>query len=142
MSQIPQTADKSLSSYRYFVSLLLKLIGLVLLAFSIGYWARLVGIFDAAIGFDTLPSYWKAAGAALVILMPIAALGLWGNAKWGVVVWMLVVIIEIVMYGFYPQLFGEARSVLFFHIVSVLVFVVSMLLVFYVEQKNIGGQQI
>lgn len=141
MTQVPENHNKNLSTYRWFVALLLKVIGLVLLFFSISYWAKLVGISDAAIGFDTLPTYWKVAGAALVVLMPVAALGLWGNNKWGIVVWFLVVAIEVVMYGFYTSLFGTSQGLLVFHGASVSAFVLAMVVILYLEQMEFRRSQ-
>ena len=58
------------------ISLYLQMVALVLLFFSIGYWTKMVGIADPAQSFETMTAPWQAAIAALVILQPVAALGL------------------------------------------------------------------
>ncbi|MEM7069810.1 MAG: DUF6163 family protein [Pseudomonadota bacterium] len=102
--------------------LLLRAISLVLLVFSISYWASLVGYSDETIRFDTLSNPWKIAATSLVVLQPVAALGLWGGWRWGVVIWILVALIEGAMYGVYYDIFGAAFYLLLFHAIGLVLY--------------------
>ena len=108
--------------------ILLRIIAMLLLAFSVGYWSKLVGFADAGIRFDTLPVAWKIAATALVVLQSVAALGLWGGWHWGVVLWVLVAVIEFAMYGLNPAIFGEADLLLIFHATGLAAYVLMLAL--------------
>ncbi|MEM7020200.1 MAG: DUF6163 family protein [Pseudomonadota bacterium] len=107
-----------------FVLMLLRLVSIILLALSAGYWAKLVGISDGLVRFDTMSIPWKVAATTLVVLQPVAALGLWGGWRWGVVVWIITALIEGVMYGLNSDIFGEAGLLLLFHLFAFLTYVV------------------
>ena len=102
--------------------ILLRIVSLTLLAFSIAYWTKLVGVVDPALRFDTLTSAWKVAATSLVVLQAVASLGLWGGWRWGVVIWVLVALIEFVMYGLNSSIFGSANILLVFHAVSLMMY--------------------
>ncbi len=111
-----------------YLLILLRLVALLMLAFSVGYWAKLVGLSDAAVRFDTLPNAWKVAATALVVLQPVTALGLWGGWHWGIVLWILVALIEFSMYGLNPAIFGQSNMLLVFHAAGLATYVVMLLL--------------
>ncbi|MEM9277803.1 MAG: DUF6163 family protein [Pseudomonadota bacterium] len=119
-----------------YLMLLLRVVSLVLLAFSASYWAKLTGISDGNIRFDTMSSPWKVAATSLVVLLPVASLGLWGAWRWGVVVWIIVMIIEVTMYGFYPAIFGQANIVLLFHAIAITVYLMVLAINMYVERRG------
>lgn len=80
------------------------------------YWIRLMGVHPGvAWRFDLMPLHWQAASAALAVFFPFAAVGLWLVAPWGPVIWFLCAVIEAVMYGVYPGLFGHCDWVLAAH---------------------------
>ncbi|MGI9351628.1 MAG: DUF6163 family protein [Rhizobiaceae bacterium] len=107
----------------YYTLLLMRVVASVLLVFSASYWALLVGISDSATRFDSMSTSWQLAAASLVVLQPVAALGLWGGWRWGVVMWVFVAAIEFTMYGIYPDIFGEANFLLIFHAVGILAYI-------------------
>ncbi len=43
----------------------------------------------------------------LAVTYPVAALGLWLLVSWGPVIWVVAASAEIVMFGFYPAIFGQ-----------------------------------
>jgi hypothetical protein len=82
------------------------------------YWMRLMGVHPgAAWRFDLMPLHWQAASAALAVLFPFAAVGMWLVAPWGPVIWFGCAVIEAVMYGIYPGLFGHRDWTLAAHAV-------------------------
>lgn len=102
-------------SIRNLYSLLLKIIALFFIAFAIRYWLLAMGILNPTFGFDAMPTNWQTVVAILSVLQPIVAVGLWGGLRWGVVVWVIVVAIELVMHGLYPSVYGENDGLLLFH---------------------------
>lgn len=118
-----------ISSGAGFVIWLLRIVSMVLLAFSTGYWAKLTGIADNNIRFDTISTEWKVAATTLVVLQPVASLGLWGGWRWGVVLWIFIAIIEVTMYGVYSDIFGQASWIIVFHTFALAVYL-SMALLF------------
>ena len=116
---------------------LLRFVALVLIGLSLSYWLRAIGYFDGPdFRFDTMPTYWKVVSSLLCVLLPVAALGLWGPSSWGVVLWIITVAIELVMYGVYPELFGQKDILLWFHISSVTAFFVLKLLQWFDRRRN------
>lgn len=89
----------------------------------------LTGIADNEIRFDTMSSAWKIAATSLVVLQPIASLGLWGGWRWGVVLWILVAAIEGTMYGIYPGVFGQFTTALAFHAGTISFYFLAILIV-------------
>lgn len=95
---------------------LLRLVALALLAFAIQYWMKVTGLRQPdGLRFDTMPSHWQAVAAVLSVVLPVAALGLWGLNGWGVVIWIGAAAIEIAMYGFFPARFGPDPMRIAFH---------------------------
>ena len=116
----PVTSNSNdLEIYR---QILFRILSVFLLVFALKYWAVVVGLGDENLRFDNMPNYWRAAASALIVLMPVAALGLWGGFRWGVVVWLTTALLECLMYGMYPALFGKQGNLLLFHAISVLAY--------------------
>ena len=117
--------DKAEQLNRSLTAWLLRIVGLVLFCLGIDYWIRLVGFHDGPLWrFDLMPIWWKVAAPALAVLYPVAGVGLWMTVSWGAVIWIIVAMIETVMHGVFPSLFGGVTFLLFFHL-----FGLSMLLV-------------
>jgi len=101
------------------MNLFLRVIAIIFLWFSMRYWMLLVGIDDPQIRFDTMQLHWQIAAANLSVLYPIAALGLWGLFRWGIVIWIITAGMELVMYVGYPDLFGTSKPLVIFHLTSI-----------------------
>ncbi len=117
------------------INLFLRILALVFIAFAIKYWLVLVGVLDVEIRFDTMPNHWKVAATFLGVFYPIAALGLWGLYRWGIVIWFLTASIELVMHVFYPQLYGQFETLVIFHLVSMTAWLLYSL-VQYLDQRR------
>lgn len=106
--------------------------------FAIQYWLLVVGFNeDSGIRFDTMENHWRIASSTLSVLWPIVALGLWGMYPWGPALWLMGVLIEFIMYVINPDLFGERNLVIFFHVLTVFVYLVIALL----EKTKKGGSK-
>ncbi|MAZ82561.1 MAG: hypothetical protein CME90_03000 [Hoeflea sp.] len=85
----------------------MRVVALSCLMSALYYWGRLTGYtMGGGFRFDLLPAHWQLAIACLSVLFPIAALGLWLGAAWGVVIWCLAAGGEVAMYHFMTNLFG------------------------------------
>lgn len=91
-------------------------IGVVTLTCILGavhYWALLMGITQSgALRFDVAPTHWRIMGTALCLVLPLTALGVWFRNGFGVWGWSLITIVQIVMHGVLPHMFGDNLSFL------------------------------
>ncbi len=81
------------------------------------YWIQLIGYYDGPNNrFDTMPVYWQVAATSLAVLFPVAATGLWMVVSWGPVIWAAAAGAEVVMYYWFPHLFGEMQFTVLAHL--------------------------
>lgn len=104
-------------------SVLVRFVSLVLLFLAIRYWMRVTGYYTGTdFRFDTMSEHWRIASASLSVLLPVAALGLWGRFSWGMVVWFLAVVQQVAMHTWFAQLFGRADMIVGFHLTTLFAF--------------------
>jgi hypothetical protein len=105
--------------------LFLRLLALFFIIFTLQSWMRAIGISGAGSpGFDTMPAYWRMAIAALCILHPVTALGLWGLFAWGIAVWLISIIVQLAMHLVFTDLYGPDQTLVIFHISSFAIFII------------------
>lgn len=86
-----------------------RVVAMLMIALALQYWMRLTGFSDGAeFRFDTMSEHWRFAASVMAVLLPAAALGLWGAYAWGVVLWVAAVAIEFAMHVFLSEQFGRA----------------------------------
>ncbi len=96
--------------------LFLRLIAVSCLWFGLQYWAMLVGYsLGGHARFDLLDLPWRVAAAALAVVFPVAALGLWLTVSWGPVIWVCAAGGQMLMYGVWPEIFGRNLLILLLH---------------------------
>jgi hypothetical protein len=101
----------------------LRMVAIFLIAFALTYWARLTGMLpDDPVRFDTMPEHWQVAALVMAVILPVAAVGLWGLFPWGVFIWFVAIAIETAMYGWRSDLYGSNDKILFFHALTVLLY--------------------
>ncbi len=95
----------------------LRVVAAYCLMFGILYWVRLIGLYEGSLWrFDLMPVHWQVAATGLAVLFPFAAMGLWMMVSWGPVIWFVCAVAEIVMYGFYSELFGGRYLIIVAHL--------------------------
>ncbi|MBU4530048.1 MAG: hypothetical protein KUA43_06970 [Hoeflea sp.] len=108
------------ASFRLFM----RLVALSCLVAGLQYWGRLIGLSDGGMSrFDLIPSYWQFASAALSVLLPVAAVGLWMQVSWGPVIWVVAAGSEIVMHKGFPLWYGERPLLVIAHVVVISVYI-------------------
>ena len=111
--------QEGFSLFDFLETVFYRLVALFLLVFAVQYWIRIVGITEGPQArIDTMAEHWQVAAVTLSVILPVAALGLWGRFAWGPVVWILVIAIELTMYIGFPELFGVNNMVVIFHVIS------------------------
>lgn len=118
------------------IHLWMRGLALIFLFFAVRYWALLVGFNDDTIRFDTMPTHWQVAAATLSVCYPVGALGVWGFHRWGIVVWFITAMIEIIMHVIYPQLYGQALTLVIFHLASMIIWLLFVLFEFLANKKE------
>lgn len=94
----------------------MRVVAVSCLMSALFYWGRLTGYtVGGGFRFDLLPPHWQLAIACLSVLFPVAALGLWMGAAWGVVIWCLAAGGEVAMYHFLSEMFGSRPLVVFLY---------------------------
>jgi len=115
-----------------------RIVALGLLALSLVYWMQIVGYNDSqGVRIDTMNESWQVASAVLAVVMPIAAMGLWGLFPWGTSMWLLTVAIQLSMHLGMPDRFGEARQIVWFHLASLAAYIFIKLLMTINRRKRI-----
>ncbi|HEY9056813.1 MAG TPA: DUF6163 family protein [Aurantimonas sp.] len=108
--------DKVRSLTRSLITWLCRVSAIAMFVAGVGYWIRLVGIEAGPLArFDLMPIWWKLTAPTLAVLYPVAGIGLWMTVGWGSVVWILIAMLEAVMYLGFPELFGSGLLRLAFH---------------------------
>lgn len=134
-NQLHQAAkhDLAITSYTVFF----RCLSLVALLFGMLYWIRLVGVFSGTLWrIDRMPWQWQLLTATLSVLYPIAALGLWMQSLWGVILWFCAALAETLAFTVYSANFIYLPSTAAFHFMVALVFIVFQIILFLKKKKK------
>ena len=108
MSDLGEHGAPHPSTFELAFDIFHRIIAIFCLIAGLRYWSLLIGVAEqGAWRFDLLPVHWKIAAASLAVLWPVAGIGLWMIVSWGPVVWLVAALFEIVMHGFFPELYGS-----------------------------------
>lgn len=122
MTRDSQTVPRRTLTQLLFV-IFLRLIALSCFWFGLQYWAMLVGYSLGGQGrFDLLNLPWKVAAAALAVIFPVAALGLWLTVSWGPVIWMAAAGSQLLMFLVWPETFGRNIIVPILHCIVIFLY--------------------
>lgn len=105
----------------------LRFLALICLILSIFYWIRLVGVFPGVLWrFDLMPWHWQFASAILAVVYPIALIGLWMYSLWGIVLWCVAALTEILTMYYSAAI--DQSFVLLFHGILFLIFIILQMI--------------
>jgi len=100
------------------------------------YWLRLVGIYDVENWrFDLMSWPWRLLSVSLAVFYPVAACGLWQQARWGVILWLVGAVSEAVCFTALAASFSFNLFVPLLHLVFLLAYV-GLSLYRYLERKQ------
>lgn len=119
------------------MNLFMRVLAIIFICYAVRYWLLIVGVLDAEIRFDIMSNHWKVASAFFSVFYPVAALGLWGLFRWGIVVWFLTALVELAMHIFYPQLFGSYNALVVFHLAGMGAWLIYMLIEFLDSKRTL-----
>lgn len=107
-----------LDGYQIALSVLMMLLGL-------RQWAIIVGLLQGPTGtFEQMSTAWKIATMHLSVVDLVASVGLWMRVSWGIVVWVLAAISEILFHTVFIGTFGGDLPIIALHIVTLAAFAV------------------
>lgn len=106
------------------------------LLFGVLYWIRLIGLYEGPLWrFDLMPLHWQVAAVTLAVFFPFAAIGLWMLASWGPVIWGICAATEVLMYCFFPDLYGNRLLIVISHLVVALFYGMFRGLIYWQKRK-------
>lgn len=87
----------------------LRFLGVICLGGSLIYWSQLIGftLSEPARRFDLMPATGRMAYTSLALILPFAGLGLWFQSSWGIVLWIVCVVLQFCMYTLWSAEFGQ-----------------------------------
>jgi hypothetical protein len=114
-----------------------RIIAIFCLIAGLRYWSLLIGIGEGGTWrFDLLPVHWKIVAASLAVLWPVAGIGLWMIVSWGPVVWIVAAMTEIVMHGFFPELYGADWVKVWIHVAVAVLYAIFRLVLYFLNRKT------
>lgn len=103
--------------------------------YFVGFALHVLDLLELRLPFWGMPTGWKLWIVYLLIADLGAAVGLWMQQPWGVGLFLLVAISQLVAYLGYHSYFGDQEFLIAFHIITLLIFVVLLILQMR-KQKN------
>ena len=95
------------------MTILLRMVAAACLYYAFVIWSDLIGYgAQGALRIDLLDTDQQAAAAALAVLYPVAAIGLWLRGSWGPVVWTVAAAVEIARHESLPGTISAATPTL------------------------------
>lgn len=95
------------------MTIFLRMVAVACLWFALDTWSDLIGYgSNGILRFDLLDTDMQAAAAALSVLYPVAAIGLWLKGSWGPVIWTVAAAVEVARHESFPGIFGTSGPTL------------------------------
>ena len=95
------------------MTILLRMVAAACLYYAFVIWSDLIGYgSQGALRIDLLDTDQQAAAAALAVIYPVAAIGLWLCGSWGPVVWTVAAAVEIARHESLPGTISAATPTL------------------------------
>lgn len=128
--------QKSAKPTELLYTIFLRLVAVSCFYFGLRYWGMLIGYSNHGLSrFDLLNNHWRTVASLLAVIYPIAALGLWSGVSWGAVLWVVAAGCEVLMYGFWPELYGHNQVTVAMHVMVACLFAVFNVLRWYQRRE-------
>lgn len=83
-----------------------------------------------------MAQHWQLAATFLAVALPVAALGLWSGGSWGVVLWLPLIGVELLMYGWFTELYGRDDIRIAFHLATFFLYCCILALERFLANRN------
>jgi len=104
------------------------LTAICVLSFGFYYWLRLVGVWgETNWRFDLMGWNWRVLAASMAVLYPVAACGLWQQARWGIILWLGGGVSETLCFTLFAASFSFNLFVPLLHLTLLLCYIVLTL---------------
>ncbi len=90
--------------------------------YFIGGILHVLDVFDLRLKFSEMSSVWQAWIIYLMIFDILAAIGLWQQKKWGISLFLLIAISQLIAYICFSNVFGRQYSLIAIHVVTLAVY--------------------
>ena len=112
------------------LAFVLRALAVSCILFGISHWAPIIGfgVDDSELIFN-LPQPRQFLHVALAVLYFVTMVGLWLMMAWGVVVWVLVILTESLLHGWFYEIFGVQRLLILIHLGALALYIATLLVV-------------
>lgn len=83
------SADRSTRPWRWRLGVFLRVLSALELAKGLAHWGLLIGAGGTAEAFNAVAPGWIFATVFFAVADPVAGVGLWVGAAWGVAIWLI-----------------------------------------------------
>lgn len=137
MTDLQKPPPRSLRVVRLLFHIYLRLLAIIFFAAAIYAWMQAIGFWDGDnYRFDTMGMALRIYTAVMVVMLPVASVGLWTTLPWGRVIWFFAVAFQSVSMIRFPDLFAMPAMVLLFHFCCLAIYVVFQLLLLVIAKKE------
>lgn len=91
--------DRSARPWTWRLAVFLRALAVIELGKGLAYWALLIGAGGAAEPLAGAPTAWFVATVFFAVADPVAAVGLWVGAAWGVAIWLIAALAQLAVIG-------------------------------------------
>ena len=94
--------------------------------YGAGAFLHLLDIFGLRLNYAEMSLVWKAWTLFLLIADSAASLGLWNKKRWGIVMFQLIALTELIVYLTFSSTFGKQPFLVGFHILTLGLYVILL----------------
>ncbi|MBB4304824.1 hypothetical protein GGD81_003888 [Rhodobium orientis] len=127
MSMTPEETEteRSRPPWRDILVWYMRLLAIHLIGAGIIHWGRIVGYSQwRGLWIWEMPVEWQTVTAFFAVIDLVAAVGLWLTVSWGVVIWLVRVLTQVVMHAIFWDTFGKRPWEITFLLTTVVIYFV------------------
>ena len=92
--------------------------------YFLGFALHLADLLDLRLNFSEMSAVWQIWIIYLTVFDLFAAIGLWQQRRWGIVLFIVVAISQLVAYLGFTKIFGDQTPLIIFHVLTLVSFCV------------------
>jgi len=98
------------------------LLKVLAVAYLVGAFFHLMDLLDLRLRFSEMNTGWKVWIIYLFVADALAAIGLWGNKTWGILIFLMIASSQLIAYTLFSDFFGLQVPLILFHLISLSLF--------------------